>query len=116
MCTHTVAWGVRGHAPSSPPQIFGQKWCDLVQSGGVSKYVITNLKINNFKEKNPQENLIAIFLSQVNLDEHGGTKINTFIIYKGGLGASPPEAEEIFKKSNKMDAFPIFIVLFGKAP
>ena len=47
-------------------------------------YVITNLKINNFKEKNQQENLIAIFLSQINLDEHVSTKKNTFIIYKGG--------------------------------
>ena len=35
---------------------------------GVPKYVITNLKINSFKEKNQQENLIAIFLSQINLD------------------------------------------------
>ena len=47
-------------------------------------------------------------------------KINTFRIYKGGLGASPPpppEAEEILKKkSNKMEAFPDFFDLFGKAP
>ena len=40
-------------------------------------------------------------------------KINTFRIYKGGLGE---EAEEILKKSNKMEAFPYFILLFGKAP
>ena len=49
-------------------------------------YVITNLKINNFKGKNPQEDLFAIFLSQINLDEHVSTKINTFRIYKGGGG------------------------------
>ena len=59
-------------------EIFWQKWCDLVQSGGVPKYVITNLKINNLKGKNQQENLIAIFLSQINLDEHVSTKVNTF--------------------------------------
>ena len=45
-----------------PRKIFDKKWCDLVQSG-VPKYVITNLKINNFKEKNQQENFIAIFPS-----------------------------------------------------
>ena len=39
-------------------------------------------------------------------------KINTFRIDKGGLGASPPEAEEIFKKSNKMEAFPNFFFAF----
>ena len=40
-------------------------------------------------------------------------KINTFRIYKG-VWSSPPEAEEIFKKSNKMEAF-FFFLLFGKA-
>ena len=35
--------------------------------GGAPKYVITSLKINKFRE-NPQKNLIAIFLSQINLD------------------------------------------------
>ena len=34
------------------------------------------------------------------------------IIQKGGLGASPLEAEEIFKKSNKMEAFPLFFFAF----
>ena len=33
--------------------------------------------------------------------------------YKAGLGA---EAEEIFKKSIKMEAFPYFLLLFGRAP
>ena len=45
--------------------------------------------------------------SQINVDEHVSTKWNKNIIQKGGL-ASPPEAEEIFKKSNKMEAFPLF--------
>ena len=68
-----------------PQKIFdknGVIWCNL----GVPKYVITNLKINTFKEKNQQENLIAIFLSPSNLDEHVSLKINTFRMYKGGLG------------------------------
>ena len=38
-------------------------------------------------------------------------QINTIRIHKGGL-----KAEEIFKKSNKMEAFPYFFLLFGKAP
>ena len=65
------------------------------------------------REKNQQENLIAIFLSQINFDEHVSTKINTCRSYKGGWEASPPEAEELFKKSNKMEAFPyLFIFAF----
>ena len=35
---------------------------------------------------------------------------------QGGSGAIPPEAEEILKKSNKMEAFPLFFLLFGRAP
>ena len=65
-------------------------------------------KVCYYQPKNQQENFITIFLSHINLDEHVSTKINTFRIYKGGLGASPSEAEEIFKKSNKMEAFPHF--------
>ena len=62
--------------------------------------------------KNQQENLIAIFLSQINNAEHVSTEITTFRSYKGGLGASPPEAEEFFKKSNKMEAFPYFFAFW----
>ena len=61
----------------------------MVWSGaiwGVPKYVVTNIKINNFKENNQQENLIAIFLSQTNPDEYVSIKLNTFIICKVGLG------------------------------
>ena len=71
--------------------------------------------MNNFKGKNQQENLIAIFLSQINIDEHVSTKINTFRIYKGGLGeASPPRSRRKLKKkkSNKMEAFLIFFFSF----
>ena len=45
-----------------PRKIFeknGVIWCNL----GRPKNVITNLKINTFKEKIQEENLIAIFLS-----------------------------------------------------
>ena len=87
----------------------------MVRSGaiwGVPKYLFTNLKINNFKGKNQQENLIAIFLSLINLDEHISTKINTFIIYKGGLGGLAPQKQKKFKKkSNRMEAFPYFFFL-----
>ena len=41
-------------------------------------------------------------------------KINTFRIYKGGPGASPPEAEN-FKKIKQNGGFPFFM-LFGKIP
>ena len=62
----------------------------MVWSGAiwdVPKYVITSLKINNFKGKNQQDNLITLFLLSINLDEHVSTKINTFRIYKvGGWG------------------------------
>ena len=44
----------------------GVIWYNL---GGTQKYVITNLKINNFNETNSQqENGIPIFLTQDNLD------------------------------------------------
>ena len=47
MCTHTVAGGGGGGG-------FGKNgviWCSRGGGGGVPKYVITNLKIQNFKEK-----------------------------------------------------------------
>ena len=74
--------------------------------------------MNNFKGKYQEEYLIAIFLSESNLDEHVRTRINTFGIYKGGgvWGAIPPEAEEIFKKSNKMEAFPYFFCFLARLP
>ena len=59
---------------------------------------------------------MAIFLSPINLDEHVSTKINILEFTRGVWGASPSELEEIFKKSNKMVAFPYFFLLFGKAP
>ena len=35
-------------------------------------------------------------------------KVNTFRIYKGVWGASPPEAEEIFKKIKQNGGFSLF--------
>ena len=55
-----------------------------------------------------------MFFSHINLDVHISTKINTFRTYKGVSVAIPPEAEESFKKSNKMEAFPLlFCILSG---
>ena len=91
-----------------PLKIFdknGVIWCNL----GRPKVCITNLKINNLKGKNRQENLIAIFLSQINENEHVSAKINTIRVYKAGSGWLAPRSRRIFfKKSNKMEAFPIF--------
>ena len=63
-------------------------------------YVITNLKIDNSKEKNQQEHLFAIFLSQINLNEHVSTKINRFRIYRGGGGSGGlgPQKQKKFLK------------------
>ena len=68
----------------------GVIWCN---HGRYVIYDMANLKINNFKGKNQQENLVVIFLSLIIIDEHVSKKINTFRIDKGGVGASPPEAE-----------------------
>ena len=51
-----------------------------------------------------------MFLSQINLDEHASTNVNTYRIYKGGMGASPPEAEEIFKKNQTK--WRLFLIFF----
>ena len=64
--------------------------------------------------------LSDIFFPEVNLDVHV-TKISTFRIDKGGgLGGYPPRSRRNFKKSNKMEAFPLFVffffLLFGRAP
>ena len=84
----------------------------IFDKNGVFWYNLGRPKVCYYQPKNQQENLIAIFLSQINVDEHVSMKINTFRIYKGGLGG-----EEFSKKSNKMEAFPyFFFLLFGKAP
>ena len=90
---------------------------------GTPKSVITNLKLNNFKEKNQQENLIAIFVSQINLHKHVSMKINTYRMYQGGggvWGANPPpppqKQKKLKKKIKQNGAFSLFFfLLFGKA-
>ena len=52
-------------------------------------------------------------ISQINLDVHIRTKVNTFTIYNGGLGNILAEAEDNLKKNqNKMEAFPLFLYIF----
>ena len=68
-----------------PRKIFdknGVIWCNL----GPPKVCYYQPKINNFKEKNQQDNFIARFLSHIILDEHVSTKIKALRNYKGGSG------------------------------
>ena len=82
----------------------------------MSQSMLLQFKNPQFEGENQQENLIAIFLSPINLDEHARMKINTFRIDKGVWGASPPEAEENLKKSNKMEAIPYFLCFLARRP
>ena len=68
-------------------------------------------KLTILRGKNQEENLSGIY----SFSEHVSTKINTFRIDKGGLGASPPEADFYFKNQTKWRLFLLFL-LFGKAP
>ena len=66
-----------------PPNFFdknGVIWCNL----GCPKVCYYQPKNQQFSGKNQKENLIAIFLSQINLDKHVSMKINEFRIYQGG--------------------------------
>ena len=60
----------------------GVIWCNL---GCPKVCYYQPKKKQQFKGKNQEENLIAIFLSQISLDEHVSRKINKFE-FKGGLG------------------------------
>ena len=60
----------------------GAIWCIL----SVPKYVIMNLKINNFKDNKSTPKTIRIILSDINLDVHFSTKVNIFTFYKGSGG------------------------------
>ena len=76
---------------------------------GIQKYVMTILKMNTFQQ---QQNLIAIFFSQINVDVHAIQKWSDRELKRGVWGFTPPEAEDFFKKSNKMEAFPLFFFAF----
>ena len=58
----------------------GVIWCNL----GRPKVCNDQPKNEPFLRRDQQENLIAIFLSQSNPDEHASMKIKTYRIYKGG--------------------------------
>ena len=68
MSTYTVARGGGGGSRCMLSREFFDKNGVIWSNLSVPKYVITKLKINNFKGKNQHENLIDIFLSQTNLD------------------------------------------------
>ena len=84
----------------------GAMWCNL----SVPKYAITKLKINNLKvNKSPTTKVNSHIFSSGQSSCTCYTKINTFRIYKGGLGGlSPPEAEEILKNQTKWRLFLYF--------
>ena len=73
----------------------------------VPNCVITNLKINNFKdnESTTIKNVRHIFLHYQS-DVHFSTKINTYTFYKGVAG-SPLRNKRNKKKSKQIDAFPL---------
>ena len=99
-----------------PQKVFdknGVIWCNV----GVPKYVITNLKINNFKD-NKSTTKLNCHISLLDQSRCACKYVDLHLeLTRGVWGlASPPEAEEIFKKSNKMEAFPYLFVLFCRAP
>ena len=63
-----------------------------------------------------QHNLIAIFFSQINVDVHAIGKLLDLELKMGGLGDIPLEAEEFFKKTNKMEPFPLFFCFLADLP
>ena len=99
MLIQTRARGVP-HAPSEKMIKSGEIWCII----SVPKYVIINLKINDFKDNKSTTQILCHLFSKINPDAHVSTKINTFTLnfYDGVWGQQPPEAREI----KKMEAFP----------
>ena len=83
----------------------GAIWCNV----GVPKYVITNQKptISRLLYQQ-QQNIIAICFTPINFQMCILWKINTFIIDKGVWGVSPQKQKKIKKKSNKIEAFPLY--------
>ena len=91
-----------------------REWCDLVQSEARPSMLLPTYKLNNFKEKNQQDNLIAIFLSQINPHKHISMKINIFRIYQGvgGGGGLSPRSRRNFKKIKQNGGFSLFFFCF----
>ena len=65
--------------------------------------LLSALKSTIFRITNQQTKFCALFFSKINPDAHFGTKINTFTILKGGLGAIAPRSQKMVKQ---MEAFP----------
>ena len=73
MCSHTVARGSGGMLP-------GKYLTKIVRSGaiwGVPKFYYQP-RNQQFKRKKSTRKLICQFLSQIHVDEHVSTKINTY--------------------------------------
>ena len=91
-------------------------WCNL----GIPKYVISILKINNFKvTKSTTTEINCHIFSPTNIDVHAILKL-CYLELKRGVGGwwlppPPPEAEEFFKNQTKWRLFLYFFLLFGKA-
>ena len=100
MLAHTCARGVRGMLPLKMFDKNGAIWCIL----SAPKYVIINLKINNFLDNKSTTQICAIFFSKINPNAYNNTKINTFTFYRGMWGTIAPRSQ----KSEKLEAIPLF--------
>ena len=83
-------------------------WCNL----GIPKYVITILKINNFKvTKSTTTEFNCYIFFPTNIDVHAIVKLFNFELKRGVWGS-----RRIFKKSNKMEVFPLFFCFLAGLP
>ena len=91
----------------------GEIWCNL----GVPKYVITILKINNFKvTKSTTTEFNCHIFSQLNVDVHA---ILNFLVknLKGGSGwLSPQKQKNFFKNRTKWRLFLYFFCFLAGLP
>ena len=91
-------------------------WCNL----GIPKYVISILKINNFKvTKSTTTEINCHIFSPTNIDVHAILKL-CYLELKRGVGGwwlpPPPQKQENFLKIKQNGGFSfIFFLLFGKA-
>ena len=84
-------------------------WCTL----GFPKYVITILKINNFKfTKSTTTKFNCHIFSPTNIDVHAYLKLFDLELKRGVWGAIPPEAEEFLKNQTKWRLFLYFFAFW----
>ena len=77
-------------------------WCNL----GIPKYVITILKINDFKvSKSTTTKFNCHIFSPTNIDVHVILKLFDLELKRGAI---PPEAEDFFKNQTKWRLFLFF--------